>query len=74
MIYHNADFFRYINDIIVFNCDNFENISLSIYSKELIGKKNISSTNFTSFLNLKINLVTNIWIISTYDKKIRFKF
>ena len=32
--YHNINFFRYIDDIIVFNCDNFENISLSIYPKE----------------------------------------
>ena len=33
---HNINFFRYIFDIIVFNCINFENNSLSIYPKELV--------------------------------------
>ena len=34
-IKHNINIFRYIKDIIVFNCDNFKKISLSIYPKEL---------------------------------------
>ena len=48
-IKHNINFFRYIDDIAVFNCDNFENIFLSIYPKKLI-LKNADSTNFSSFL------------------------
>ena len=38
LINYNIIFFRYIDDIIVFNCDNFESISLSIYPKEIVKK------------------------------------
>ena len=47
-IKHNINFFRYIDDINVlweFNCENFEDISLSIYPKELV-LKNTNSNNF----------------------------
>ena len=67
MINYNINFFRHIDDIIVFNFDNFENISLSIYSKELV-LKNTDSTNFTSFLDLKTTFNANIWFIRAYDK------
>ena len=63
LINYNISFFRYIDDIIVLNCDNFRNISLSIYPKELV-LKNSNSTCFTSFLDSKINLVANILLIS----------
>ena len=43
------------------------------YPKEL-DLKNINSSNFTSFHDLKINFVTNIWLISVYDKKLDFNF
>ena len=39
LINHYMNFFRYINDIVVFNCDNFENISLTIYRKKISIKK-----------------------------------
>ena len=64
---HNINFFGYIDDIITFNCDNFENISLSVYPKELVLKNN-TFTNFSSFLHLKINFATDNWLISIYDK------
>ena len=57
-INHSINFFRYIADIIGFNCDNFENIFLSIYSKKL-ALKNTSSINFSYFLDLKIHFSTN---------------
>ena len=72
-IKHNANFFRYIDYIIIFNYDNFEDISLSIYPKELV-LKNTSSTNFSSFLDLKINFASNNWLISVYDKRLDFNF
>ena len=31
--FNGIDFFRYIDDLIVFNCNNFEKISGEIYSK-----------------------------------------
>ena len=71
-IKHNINFFRYINDIIVFNCDKFEDISLSIYPKVLV-LKNTNSTNFSSFLDLKINFANNNWLISIYDKRLDLK-
>ena len=40
-IKHNINFFRCIDDIIVFNCDNFEDIFLSIYPKKLVLKISI---------------------------------
>ena len=61
-IKHNINFFRYIDDIIVFNCDNFEDIFLSIYPKELV-LKNTNSANFSSFLGLKINFANNNWLL-----------
>ena len=64
---------RDIDDIIVFNRDNFKNISLSIYPKELV-LKNTNSTNFSSFLDLKINFASNNWLISVYNKKLDFNF
>ena len=57
-IKYNVNFFRYIDDIMVFNCDNFEDISLSIYPKEIV-LKNTNSPSFSSFLDLKINFVNN---------------
>ena len=54
---YNVNFFRYIHFIIVFNCEISETISLSIYPKEL-ALKNITSSSFISFLDLKINLDT----------------
>ena len=72
-IKHNINFFRYIDDIIVFNCDNFEDISLSIYLKELV-LKNTNSTNFSAFLDLKINFANNNWLICVYDKRLDFIF
>ena len=70
---HNINFFRYIDDIIVFNWDNFEDIFLSIYPKELV-LKNTNSNNFSSFLDLKISFVNNNWLISVYDKRLDFNF
>ena len=67
------NFFRCIDDIIVFNYDNFESISISIYLKEL-DLKNTNYISFTPFLDLKINLFNNIWLISVYDKKIELNF
>ena len=64
---HNIIFFGYIDDIVTFDCDNFENSSLSVYPKKLI-LKNTTSTNFSSFLHLKINFATDNWLISIYDK------
>ena len=72
-IKHNINFFRYIDDIIVFNCDNFEDISLYIYRKELVLKK-INSINFSSSLDLKINFANNNWFISVHDKRLDFNF
>ena len=63
----------YIDDNSVFNCDNFEDISLSIYPKELVLKNN-NSTNFSSFLDFKINFATNYWLINVYDKRLDFNF
>ena len=62
LTYYNINFIRYIDAIIVFNCNNFENISLSIYPKELV-LKNTNSTNFITFLDLKMNFLTNIYLI-----------
>ena len=45
----------------------------SIYPKEL-DLKNTSSTNFSSFLDLKNNFAANNWLISVYDKKLDFNF
>ena len=64
---------RYIDNITVLHCDNFENISLFIYPKELV-LKNTNSTNFCPFLDLKINFATNNWLISVYDKRLDFHF
>ena len=72
-IKYKINFFRYIDDIIVFNCDNFEDISLSIYPKELV-LKNTNSNNFSSFLDLKISFVCNNWLICVYDKWLNFNF
>ena len=73
MINNNINLFTYIDDIIVFNCDNFENISLSINPKELV-LENTNSTNFSSFLDLKINFAINNWLIRIYDKGLDFNF
>ena len=70
-IKHNINLFWYTDNIIVFNSDNFENISLSIYPKELV-LKNTISTNFSSFLNLKIYFANNNWLISVYDERLDF--
>ena len=56
-IKNNINFFRYLDNTVVLNCDSFENISFSIYPKEL-ALKNITSSSFISFLDLKINLDT----------------
>ena len=37
-IQYKVNFFRCLDDIIVFYCDNFEDISFSIYPKELVLK------------------------------------
>ena len=72
-INHNINLFICIEDIIVFNCDNFENISLAIYPKALV-LKNTNSTNFIFFLGLKIHFPTNNWLTSAYDKRLNFNF
>ena len=72
-INHNINFFRYIDDITSFNCDNFESISFSFYPKELV-LKNTNSNNFTSFLDQKIHFATKNWVISVYDKRLGFNF
>ena len=66
---NNISFFRYIDDIIVFNWDNFENISFSVYPKGLV-LKNTNSTNFSAFLDLKINFATKNWVISVDNKRL----
>ena len=35
-INQNINFFKYIDDIVIFNCDSVENISLCIYPRELV--------------------------------------
>ena len=72
-IKNNINFFRYLDNTVVLNCDSFENISFSIYPKEL-ALKNTNSTNFRSFLDLKINFGTKKWLISVYDKRLDFYF
>ena len=72
-IKNNINFFRYLDNTVVLNCDSFENISFSIYPKEL-ALKNTNSTNFTFFLNLKIHFATNNCLISVYDKRLNFNF
>ena len=72
LINHIINFFTYFDDIKVFKCDNFENISFSIYPEEIV-LKNKSSSNFTSFLDLKINF-TNNWLTSAHDKRLDFNF
>ena len=69
-INHNINFFRYIDYIIVFNCEN-----LRIFSSLFIpgiSYKNTNSINFSSFLNLKIHFPTYNWLISVYDKRLDF--
>ena len=76
MIKNNVNFFRCIHDIIVFNCDNFENNSLSIYPTELDLNNNnmLIYINFTVILYLKINFVSNDWLNSVYGKRLDFDF
>ena len=72
-IKYKVNYFRYIDDIIVFNCDNFEDISLFINPKELVFK-NTNSNNYCSFLDLKISFINNNYLINVYDKRLDFNF
>ena len=45
------------------------NISLNNHPKKLV-LKSVILTNFTSFLDLKIDFIFNNWRISVYDKRL----
>ena len=52
------NFVRYIDGITVFIRDNLQNIFLSNHPKEFV-LKNINCINFTPFLDLKVNFISN---------------
>ena len=53
--FNGIEFFRYINDLVVFKCDNFKEISKKIYPKNLTLIRTDTSDNI-SFLDQKIKI------------------
>ena len=60
-------FFHYIVDLIVFSCNNFEEISREVYPKGLILIQLHTIDNIL-FLDLKIKIINGSWFISLHDK------
>ena len=71
--FNGVNFFHYIDDLIVFNCNNFEEISREVYPKGLT----LNHTNtFDSILFLDLKTTVNIgsWFIDLYNKRNDFNF
>ena len=66
-------FFRYISDLIVFNCNNFEEIAGEVYPKYFTLVRTDNFDNIL-FLDLKIKINNGKWFIDLYDKRNDFHF
>ena len=73
LINNKIKIFRYVDDILVYDCNNFEDISKEIYPKELVLKKT-SKENTINFLDLNIKIENNSYLIGLYDKRLEFNF
>ena len=71
---HKIQALRYIDDVIVFNGNNFENVVKDIYPAELKLKRTNLHNNQVNFLDLNIDITTDYTHISLYDKRKEFKF
>ena len=73
LISNKIKLFWYVDDILVYDCNNFEDISKEIYPKELVLKKT-SKENTINFLDLNIKIENNSYLIGLYDKRQEFNF
>ena len=65
--------YRYIDDIIVINCEDFYKYVNEIYPPDLILKRTDTEGNIC-FLDLKIKKSNGDWLIGIYDKRQDFCF
>ena len=70
--YEDFSFFRYIDDLSVFNSNNFEEISSKIYPDDLILKRTHAEN--ISRLDLKLKKNYNKWHIGLYNRRKGFDF
>jgi len=69
----NIIIFRYIDDLLVYNCDNFSDIFKDIYP-DVLNLKKTSNDNIINFLDLKIKIVDSTCQVGLYDKRKDFNF
>lgn len=69
---HNA--FRYIDDFLIFDYNNFDILSLNIYPSELKLIKTNKNSLSTDFLDLFISIENDSISIDIFDKRDAFKF
>lgn len=66
--------FRYVDDIIIFNVENFDSVYSDIYPSELTLIKTNSSNSSSDFLDLLINIESDGVKIDLFDKRNTFNF
>lgn len=70
---YNINAFRYIDDLIIFDFENFEDL-FNIYPKGLKLNQTNNNKFKVNYLDLKIDISNNKTLIGIYDKRIDFNF